>query len=47
MSMTKNCRHDNQKPYVLIELFYGEGNWMNWTSFTHVPKEDILIFPSC
>ena len=40
--------HDNQKPLAgLIELFYGEGNWMNWTSFTHVPKRgDILIFPS-
>ena len=40
--------YENQKPLAgLIELFYGEGNWMNWTSFTHVPKRgDILIFPS-
>ena len=40
--------YDNQKPLAgMIELFYGEGNWMNWTSFTHVPKRgDILIFPS-
>ena len=40
--------YDNQKPLAgIIELFYGEGNWMNWTSFTHVPKRgDILIFPS-
>ena len=36
--------YDNQKPLAgMIELFYGEGNWMNWTSFTHVPKRgDIL-----
>ena len=40
--------YDNQKPLAgMIELFYGEGNWMNWTSFTHIPKRgDILIFPS-
>ena len=40
--------YENQKPLAgLIELFYGGGNWMNWTSFTHVPKRgDILIFPS-
>ena len=40
--------YDNQKPLAgMIELFYGEGNWMNWTSFQHIPKRgDILIFPS-
>ena len=40
--------YDNQRPLAgLIELFYGEGNWMNWTSFQHIPKRgDILIFPS-
>ena len=45
---SKIVDYQNQKPLAgLIELFYGEGNWMNWTSFTHVPKRgDILIFPS-
>jgi len=40
--------YDNQRPLAgMIELFYGEGNWMNWTSFQHIPKRgDILIFPS-
>ena len=40
--------YENQKPLAgLIELFYGEGNWMNWTSYQHIPKRgDILIFPS-
>ena len=40
--------YDNQKPLAgMIELFYGEGNWMNWTSYQHIPKRgDILIFPS-
>ena len=40
--------YDNQRPLAgLIELFYGEGNWMNWTSYQHIPKRgDILIFPS-
>tara|TARA_B100000941_G_scaffold287329_1_gene262313 strand:- start:740 stop:1423 length:684 start_codon:yes stop_codon:yes gene_type:complete len=31
----------------LIELQYGEPNWMNWTQFRHVPSRgDILIFPN-
>ena len=31
----------------LIELQYGEPNWMNWTQFRHVPtRGDILIFPN-
>lgn len=40
--------YDNQRPLAgMIELFYGEGNWMNWTSYQHIPKRgDILIFPS-
>jgi len=40
--------YQNQRPLGgLIELLYGENNWMNWTSFCHLPKRgDILIFPS-
>ena len=31
----------------LIELQYGEPNWMNWNTYQFVPKRgDIIIFPS-
>ena len=31
----------------LIELQYGEPNWLNWTQFRHVPSRgDIIIFPN-
>ena len=38
---------DNRKLAGLIELQYGEPNWMNWNTYQFVPKRgDIIIFPS-
>ena len=37
----------NRKLAGLIELQYGESNWLNYNTFTHVPsRRDIIIFPS-
>ena len=39
--------NQNRKLAGLIELQYGEPNWMNWNNYNHVPKRrDIIIFPS-
>jgi len=44
---TNNNTNQNRKLAGLIELQYGEPNWMNWNNYNHVPKRrDILIFPS-
>ena len=37
----------NRKLAGLIELQYGEPNWMNWNQYQFVPQRgDIIIFPS-
>ena len=37
----------NRKLAGLIELQYGEPNWLNWNQYQFVPKRgDIIIFPS-
>ena len=45
----KNSKHvsANRKLAGLIELQYGEPNWMNWNQYQFVPQRgDIIIFPS-
>jgi len=38
---------ENRKLAGLIELQYGEPNWMNWNNYLFVPnRRDIIIFPS-
>ena len=37
----------NRKLAGLIELQYGEANWMNWNQYQFIPQRgDIIIFPS-
>ncbi len=46
-SLSQEHEVDNRKLAGLIELQYGEPNWMNWNTYQFVPSRgDIIIFPS-